>query len=533
MTKIRILSTIFMVFALFAFISCDDDTPEIPTGEVAANGTIMDAIERGTSYSALEAALVKASGDLPTVLNGAGPFTVFAPSNAAFNALAVSLGFSNATALVAAADPGVLAQILTYHVVAGSNEASSLSDGAALTTVQGDALTVVIGAGGAVQLVDATKLPQTNPVATVTLADAMYDNGIIHFIDKVLLPQAAIDALDVDIRPSIADWATGTDDLSTLVAAITKAGLLETVVALDSATVLAPTNQAFSDLLDLLGDDYTDIDDFDNEVELTLLSDILTYHVIPARVASTDLMPGEVGTVLGDSLTVISQGGGFVFGDATAVDAGIVAADIDASNGFVHIIDKVLLPQSALDFIALLGTPDLATIVVDTPAISVLEEALIATDLVGAFADATNMEDAEATNFTYFRPATVFAPTDAAFIALLGVLGDDYTSIASFDTEDELKLLSDILLYHVVAGKVTSEDLEAGSVTTVGGSDITIIAPIGSTGFVIGDATDDVNANIVIADVLARNGVAHVIDKVLLPQVAIDFIQTLNEEEED
>lgn len=519
-----------MAISFFAFVSCDDDDSDRSLEiSLEGRGTVVDAISINSSASALETALQTATGNLVETLNGTGPFTVFAPTNAAFDALAEDLGLADAAELITAAGPDLLSQILTYHVVAGRSASGDLSNGASLTTVQGDALTVVITEDGAVQLQDATKLPQTNPVSTVTGADFEYNNGIIHYIDRVLLPQAAIDALSIDIRPSLVEWAVGTPDLSVLVSALSKAGLVGTIADLEAGTVLAPTNQAFVDLLAILGDDYNSIDDFDNEFEIALLGDILKYHVIGARVASTDLMAGDVETVLADnSITVIEENGGFAFGDATSTSAGIVAADVDATNGFVHIIDKVLLPQAALDFLALLGSDDLATIVVATPQLSVLEEALIATDLVGAFVDATNMADPEATNFTYAMPATVFAPTDAAFVDLLALLGDDYTSIASFDTEDELKLLSDILLYHVVAGKVTSDQLSAGSVTTVGGSDLDIIATIGSPGFVIGDATNDVNANIAIADVLARNGVAHVIDKVLLPQVAIDFLATLD-----
>ncbi len=530
MTKIKILSKFLIVFTLFAFVSCDDDDSgrslEI---SLEGRGTVVDAIGVNSNVSALGAALQAASGDLVGVLNGDGPFTVFAPSNDAFDALAEQLGLEDAEAVITAAGPELLSQILTYHVVPGSTASGDLSDGATLTTVLGDELTVVISADGAVQLQDATKLPQTNPVSTVTGADFEYNNGIIHYIDRVLLPQAAIDALNIDIRPTLLEWATGTDDLSLLASAVAKAGLVETVQELDSATVLAPTNEAFSNLLNDLGDDYNSLDDFDNEVEIALLGDILKFHIIGARVESTDLMAGDVATALEDnSIAVIPEGASFVFGDATGTNAGIVTADIDATNGFVHVIDKVLLPQAALDFLALLNSDDLATIVVATPELSVLEEALIATDLVGAFVDDTNMPDSTATNFTYAMPATVFAPTDAAFTELLGLLGDDYTSIASFDTEEELQLLSDILLYHVVVGSVTSEQLEAGAVITAGGSDLDIIATVGSPGFVIGDATNDVNANILLADVLARNGVAHVIDKVLLPQVAIDFVNSLN-----
>lgn len=136
-------------------------------------------------------------------------------------------------------------------------------------------------------------------------------------------------------------------------------------------------------------------------------------------------------------------------------------------------------------------------------------------------------------NFTYFKPATVFVPTNTAFQELLDALGDDYTSIADFDTDEEIALLTEILEYQVVEGKVSSADLAAGDVTTVSGGDITVIRVVGTNDFVIGDATNNVNAKITLADQSARNGIAHYIDRVLLPKNAIAFINKLNEEVEE
>ena len=534
MTKFRTLSIVFTLLTLFGLNSCSDDDIDSPGAAIIGPGTVYTRVSKSGSTTSLEAALNVANGDLPTTLEGTGPFTVFAPNDGAFTTLALSLGYTStddvsaSEALLADIDPNLLSQILTYHVVPSSIEASSFSDGSSLTTVLGDELSVIVTADGDVQIQDATKLPETSPVATVVTANSYADNGIVHIIDKVLLPQAAIDALNFDLRPTILEWATGTDDLSTLVSALEKAGLVDAIAQLDTARVLAPNNQAFEDLLETLGDDYNSIDDFDNEVEIALLGDILKYHVLPPANMSTDLTVGPAATLLTDNTVAVTAAtGGFAFGDATATTASRVTADIDAKNGFVDIIDKVLLPQAALDFLTLLESDDLATIVIGSPDLSVLEQALIATDLADAFMDATNMEDADATNFTYFRPATVFAPTDAAFSDLFAALGADYNSIADFDTEAELELLSNILLYHVLSGKVASEDLEAGMVTTAAGSNIEVISVVGTENFVIGDATNNINANLIAVDIMARNGVAHVIDKVLLPQSAIDFISSM------
>ncbi|SDD74348.1 Uncaracterized surface protein containing fasciclin (FAS1) repeats [Pricia antarctica] len=541
MTKFRTLHIFLMVFALFALNSCDEDEGNINLAESEIN-SVNDVIAANGNLSSLGAALKAASGDLPTTLQGAGPFTIFAPKNSAFTALAKELGYANSTALLDNIDPTLLSTILTYHVVAGEADADSLTDGQALSTVMGDELTVSIDEDGNIQILDATDLPQTETGAAVSFSNSSAPNGIVHFIDKILLPQGVIETLSIEVRPTILEWATSTEDLTILVSALKKTDLVGTVTGLDSATVLAPNNAAFADLLESLGDDYNSLDDFDNATEIALLGDILKYHVLP----SSELMAGQADTALEEnSVEVIAENGGFAFGDATAVNAGTVTADIAAKNGFVQIIDKVLLPQSVLDFLALLQTEDLASIVTREPGLSTLEEALAATDLVTTFADITNEsfvqgEDEEdddfaqrstPENFTYFKPATVLAPTNAAFQVLLDAMGADYTSIASFDTDAEKALLKEILLYHVIEGKVASADLAAGDITTVAGSDISIISVVGTDTFVIGDATNNVNANIASADALARNGVAHVIDKVLLPESAVAFINSLNEDD--
>ena len=533
MKTFRILGVSLSMLALIGFSSCDDDDID-GSDTLIGPGTVDTRINTIGSLSSLDAAIEVASGDIATTLNGTGPFTVFAPDNTAFETFATQVGFiatedeTAASQLLSNVDPDLLAQILTYHVVADNIEATSFSDGQTLTTVQGGTISVTVGDG--VQLLDASNLPETNPVSTVTQPNFYADNGIVHVIDKVLLPQEAIDALDFDIRPTLLDWVTGTDDLSSLAAATVKAGLVDAIAGLDTARVLAPNNEAFENLFDALGDDYNELDDFDNSAEIELLGKILLYHILPPADESLDLMAGPTSTLLEDSdVEVVDNAGTIEFGDVTGNNATIVSEDTNAKNGLVTTIDKVLLPQAAMDFLALLSSDDLATTVVNASSLSILEEALIATDLVGAFVDDTNMEDEEATNFTYFRNATVFAPSNDAFVELFDALGPDYTSIASFNTEEELELLTNILLYHVVAGKITSADLEAGTLTTLSEKDLEVISVIGSDNFVIGDATNDVNANITTPDVLARNGVAHIVDKVLLPQTAITFIDSLDD----
>lgn len=312
---------------------------------------------------------------------------------------------------------------------------------------------------------------------------------------------------------NIVQTAQGTDELSNLVAALQKAdqsasnNLVATLSGNGPFTVFAPTNDAFTTLF-LSLDNYDSLDDFETDAEKDLLASILSYHVLSGVAAkSSDLSNGqELTTVQGEKLTVNLDNGAAIK-DATTMMAKVTTANVLATNGIVHIIDKVLLPQAALD--ALNNT--LVDVVVATESLSILKDAVIKTDL----AETLSSEG----------PFTVMAPTNDAFVALLEALGNNYNSLDDFDTAEEIALLKNILLYHVVPSKVLAADLSAGPVGTAFTDNSIEIIASGDT-FVIGDASD-VNANITATDIMASNGVSHTIDKVLLPQAAIDFVAGL------
>jgi uncharacterized surface protein with fasciclin (FAS1) repeats len=166
-----------------------------------------------------------------------------------------------------------------------------------------------------------------------------------------LLPQAALDALEPPV-PNIVEAAQATESLSSLVAALIQAdaGLIATLSGEGPFTVFAPTNEAFAALLDSLGENFNSLEDFDTDEEKALLAQLLTYHVVAgAAVASTDLSDHqEIVTVQGESLFAI-LGHGVQIRDKTHVDANVTSPDVMTSNGIVHIIDKVLLPQEIID----------------------------------------------------------------------------------------------------------------------------------------------------------------------------------------
>ncbi len=518
MKKFISLKGLFLLALTFSlFFSCSEEDDNDDLGQQNTSNIVVTA-QNTDALSSLVAALTKADendgSDLLGTLAGDGPFTVFAPTNEAFNALLASLdGFDSLEDFDSPEEKTLLATILQYHVIAGAAAASTdLSEGQELTTVQGEKITVSLDGG--VFLDDATDTD-----AEVIIPDVGTSNGIVHVIGKVLLPQAVIDALNADDMgdetKNLVEIVVEAESLSALEAAVIKAELVETLSGEGPFTVFAPTDHAFIALLDALGDDYNSLDDFDTDEEIALLTDILLYHVIPAKVLAADLAEGEVATALAENkIEIIAEGDAFVIGDASDTNANITGTDIIASNGVAHTIDKVLLPQSAIDFVASLQKKNIVEIAQETEDLSVLVEALIA-------ADAGLVETLSGEG-----PFTVFAPTNDAFVALLGALGDDYNSLADFDTQEEIDLLIDILKYHVVAGVAAfSTDLSDGQmITTVNGSDVTVSIKDGMVHIV--DATGE-GATVTLPDVEASNGVVHIINKVLLPQSAVDFLAEL------
>tara|TARA_R110002051_G_scaffold325867_1_gene432551 strand:+ start:83869 stop:86355 length:2487 start_codon:yes stop_codon:yes gene_type:complete len=464
------------------------------------NGTLVDIVVATDPLSLLEEAVIKA--DLAGTLNGAGPFTVFAPTNDAFVALLEVLGpqYTSIDSFDTPAEIALLRNILLYHVIPSEVRAGDLAAGMVGTAFTGNSLEVITS-GNTFVIGDASS---TN--ANITGTDILASNGVAHTIDKVLLPQAALDFVARLTNGTLVDIVVATTPLSILEAAVIKTGLVETLNGAGPFTVFAPTNDAFVALLNALGDDYNSLDDFNTTAEIDLLRNILLYHVIPSEVKAGDLAAGMVGTAFsGNSLEVIASGNTFVIGDASATNATITGTDIFATNGVAHTINKVLLPAAAVEFATRISNGSLVDIVVATPSLSFLKEAVILTELVDTL------------NGT--GPFTVFAPTNEAFEALFRILGQDFVNrkMAAFDTPARISALKDLLLYHVVAGQVLAADLRAGSVPTAfTGNSFTVVASGNS--FVIRDTTSaSADAGIVATNILATNGVAHVINQVLVP----------------
>jgi transforming growth factor-beta-induced protein len=248
-----------------------------------------------------------------TTLNA---YTVFAPTNAAFTALgANTLSWVQATRNAAS-----LAKILTYHVAAPAVWSRQLTDGMKVTSVEGQNLTITTTGGAKVN------------GANIVTADVNAYNGAVHVIDGVLVPSdVVLPAVD------ILNTATGAANLTSLVAALTAANLASVFAAPGGPfTVFAPINAAFA----AANSKATDTND--------KLVDVLKYHVVQGRFYSDDLSHlSSLVTLEGKNVTVDLYSGSTVqIKSIGGVTANVIVADIDCSNGVVHFIDAVLLPES-------------------------------------------------------------------------------------------------------------------------------------------------------------------------------------------
>ncbi len=270
---------------------------------------IVDTAAAAGNFETLLAA-AKAAG-LAEALKGEGPFTVFAPTDEAFAAL----GEEKIAALLD--NPAKLGAILKYHVVPGKVMAADVVKVDSATTLLGQSLPV--STEGGVQV----------GTASVTATDITASNGVIHVIDSVLVPA------------DIVDIAAGNEDFETLVAAVKAAGLVETLKGDGPFTVFAPTDAAFAALPEGTVEELLKPE---NKEQLVA---VLTYHVVPGTVTAADVVGVDSAeTVQGGSIDVTVEKDGDTVSAVKVDNATVVATDIMALNGVIHVIDAVLLPEA-------------------------------------------------------------------------------------------------------------------------------------------------------------------------------------------
>jgi transforming growth factor-beta-induced protein len=305
----------------------------------SAEGDIVDIAAGNSDFSILVAALQKA--ELVGALQGEGPFTVFAPTDAAFVKLLGDLNIEAADLL----NHPQLGEVLLYHVVSGKVMSTDLSNGLEAATLNGEAIKVDLTSG--------VKINSSNVVS----ADIEATNGVIHVIDQVLVPSTFVLSAP-SVPATVVDIALSSEDFSMLVSLLQKADLVGALQGEGPFTVFAPTNKAFEDLLAALGISASDL------MAQPDLAKVLLYHVVSGNVLSGDLIDGlEAATLNGESVK-------FDLSDGVKVNSSkVVAADLIAKNGVVHVVDSVLVPSNfayqaveADEIIPQTGTIDLTSI---------------------------------------------------------------------------------------------------------------------------------------------------------------------------
>jgi len=314
--------------------------------------------------------------------------------------------------------------------------------------------------------------------------------GDVHLEIKSIAATGCADSLESD-TPNIVQLAQSVDDLSTLVTAVVAADLADTLSGPGPFTVFAPTNEAFASLPAGV------LDSLLLPENKAQLADILTFHVLPEQVLSTDLKAYQrVGTVEGKHLDVVrTHKGVYVGADLKDLKA-VTGADNLASNGVAHIINGVMLPPAAsLESDA----PNIVQLAQSLDDLSTLVTAVVTADLADTLSGS--------------GPFTVFAPTNEAFAALpAGVLD-------SLLKPENKAQLADILTFHVLPEQVLSTDLKAYQrVGTVEGKHLDVVRT--HKGVYVGADLKDLK-EVTTADNVASNGVAHIINGVMLPPIAI------------
>jgi uncharacterized surface protein with fasciclin (FAS1) repeats len=287
----------------FALSACDDDDDPMmfdEPGDIVQ--TAQDAGAFGTLLTALDVA------GLTSALQGVGPFTVFAPTDAAFAEIDPEV----LNDLLS--DNELLTAVLTYHVVPGLFAAADVINLSGAPTLNGKE--VSLSFDGSNVMVDD---------ATVIDADVEASNGIIHVIDKVLLPEPIADIVQI---------ARGAEIFNTLLAAVEAAGLTDVLKGDGPFTVFAPTDDAFAQIdSDALNALLADTD---------ALTAVLLYHVVPGQFAAADVLASaSLATANGADAAISLDGEG----NPRIDDAIIIGIDIGASNGIVHVIDRVIFPE--------------------------------------------------------------------------------------------------------------------------------------------------------------------------------------------
>jgi len=305
--KLRSLAYFAVAWAMLGLVACDDDPVSADDDRDDVTENLVEVAAAAGTFGTLVGALDAAG--LTSTLRDDGPFTVFAPDDDAFAAI------SDETLGTLVADTDRLSEVLTFHVVSGSFEATEVLARDAFTALNGGNLAVRQDGGDAF-LND----------ARISATDIAASNGVIHVLETVMLPEGIL---------TIVELARENGSFETLLAALDAAGLTETIATGGPFTVFAPTDDAFAALPEgalegLLADPEA-------------LADVLTYHVVAGEVPASEVVSlDSAETLNGASVSITASDAGVEVNEAN-----VIATDLAAFNGIVHVIDAVLLPPTS------------------------------------------------------------------------------------------------------------------------------------------------------------------------------------------
>lgn len=306
---IAVSSLTALALPLAVQAQCQSDTQVRKASMTKESSTIVETAVSAGSFKTLVTA-VKAA-HLVDALSGKGPFTVFAPTDEAFS----KVDPHTLQALLKPENRGLLTAVLTYHVIPGRLDGSQVSQSSGAATLNGQRLAFKADAHGV-------------RVGSSTVVDANIEcsNGIIHVIDRVLLPS----------QLDIVETAVENGNFKTLATALKAANLIEALQGKGPFTVFAPIDSAFDAL------PAGTLDTLLGEPGLKKLTSILTYHVIPGRIYAKDAIAAETAVTLQGQSVRIRLVDGEMFID----DRKVIKTDIETKNGVIHVLEGVLLPQA-------------------------------------------------------------------------------------------------------------------------------------------------------------------------------------------
>ena len=386
---------------------------------------------------------------------------MFAPNDAAFS----KVPSDALNELLKEENVDQLKETLLRHVIGSVIKSKDIPEGSTeIQTIGGENIKVSKSDTG-------VTIESSSGKARVVATDVLGSNGVVHIIDTVLANPSPL--------PTIAEAAIDAPFLSTLVTAIQKAGLVDTLSGDGTFTVFAPNNAAFDKvpadaLNELLKKENV------NELKETLLR-----HVVGSVIKAKDIPEGstDIKTVGGENIKVRKSDAGVTI-ESSSGKANVIATDVLGSNGVVHVIDDVLTNPSSLSTIA--------EAAIDRPFLSTLVTAVQKAGLVDTLSGEGTF--------------TVFAPNNAAF----GKVPAD--ALNDLLKEENVSKLKSVLLRHVLGTVIKADDIPKGTtnIKTVGGDEI--IVTKSETGVFIESSSG--KAKVIATDVLASNGVVHVVDTV-------------------